>query len=189
MSNNKLWYALYIDSDYEKKVMTSLVRRKIEYYYPINQVSVKLIGTQRKTNQPLFPGFMFVKVNCGNHESLIQLSGVLSIVHWLKEPAVFDNEDIEMIRQFINVHTSVKQHKIAVNMFDKAKVVANTLTEQQNGEVLMNIKQVQLFLPSLGCILSAEVEKGKIGITKKLTSQTKTFETTELSGNIYHPST
>lgn len=178
MSNNKQWYALYTAKDYEKKVADSLSKKKIEYFCPFNQVADKYSDRKRKASQPLFPGYVFVHVAKDEHGYLKQIKGVLSILHWLKEPAVFDNIEIEMVREFLNVHPSVKPQKTAVDMNENARirVIRSTLTEQANKIVSTNNRQVELVLPCMGCVLSAEVEPNKMElVTTRFMSQMKTF--------------
>lgn len=167
MRFNKQWYALYTRNGCERKVANLLSKRGIEYYHPMNQVADKIAYRKKMISQSLFPSFVFVRVAKNDHGHLIHMPGVLGMVYWLKEPAVIRDVEIEMVRQFLHEHASVQLKKRAVNLSEMVRVFNSTPKEQDGETLIMNCMQFQLILPTLGCILLAEVELENVEILRR----------------------
>lgn len=76
-----LWFALYTTCRHEKQVVRHLEQRSVECFLP-------LYKTQRKWKNkppvllelPLFPGYLFVRMNRLQRTRVLEVPGVLSIV-------------------------------------------------------------------------------------------------------------
>ncbi|MBN1326573.1 MAG: UpxY family transcription antiterminator [Candidatus Cloacimonetes bacterium] len=65
------WFVIYTKSRREKKLAEYAYRRDINYYLPL-QESVRHYKYRKLTfTKPLFPGYIFVKVNDSERQSLI----------------------------------------------------------------------------------------------------------------------
>lgn len=164
---NTQWYALHTRKGSEKKVVDALVKNELESYYPLNYIYYNAGGKNKIVKQPLFSSFLFVRVNENERETLKIIPGVLSMMYWLKEPAIFTDVEIEMIRRFLQTHVNVQLEKTAVNMSERARLTSGILTERDNENLAISSGQEQLDLPSLGFILSAKVENEKVEVTKE----------------------
>lgn len=158
MNLRKQWYALYTSIDCEIKVAKSLRKKKIEYYCPINRITNKNSSNKKLIIQPLFSRLIFVHVDKAAYKTFKQIPGVRGMMYWLNQPAFFPDEDIEMMRRFLNAHVSVELSSISVNINEVVSIVSSTLKERHNQNLSIIGRNIQLVLPSLGYILSAELE-------------------------------
>ncbi len=115
MFTEKKWYAVYTKSRCEKKVANQLSQKGIEYYCPLNRVQKQWSDRKKIIFEPLFNSYVFVKISSEEQLAVRQTSGILNFVYWLSKPAVIRNDEIEIIKQFLNEHSFVKLEKVKVN--------------------------------------------------------------------------
>ena len=58
----KQWYVLRASYARSKKAISYLIKREIDYYYPMHKVMKMVNGRRRKVTEPLLPNFIFVYV-------------------------------------------------------------------------------------------------------------------------------
>src|SRR5665213_2110975 len=105
--DSKKWYAVYTKPRCEKKVADLLVKKNIENYCPLNRVQKQWSDRKKIILEPLFTSYVFVNINSSERLSVQQTYGVLNFVFWLNKPAVIRNEEIDIIKRFLNEHTNV----------------------------------------------------------------------------------
>jgi transcription antitermination factor NusG len=98
------WFAVYTRSCQEKRVGQHLSIRDMEYFLPLNR-SVRRWnnGCTPTIEQPLFPGYLFVKIQRTERVRVLELPGVHSIVGTGKEPIPLPSAEIEALRRAIPV--------------------------------------------------------------------------------------
>jgi transcription antitermination factor NusG len=152
MNIEKNWYILHTNINTEKKVIDSLCRKKVEYYFPLNYT--KVYNSKKLLSQPLFPSFVFVFTNMAEIESLKQIPGVVNIIYWRKQPATIPDDEIEILKNFVgNSFKSIQIRKISVT------------AENISHSKYFNIEEFEgktntekLLLPSLGYLLYCKKE-------------------------------
>jgi len=105
---NTHWYAVYTKPRWEKKVAEVLTRNSIENYCPLNKVLRQWHDRKKVVQEPLFTSYVFVKVEESRFSELRRIGGVLNLVYWLQKPAVIRDEEITMIRKFLDEYTDVQ---------------------------------------------------------------------------------
>src|ERR1700733_11539888 len=81
------WYAAYTLSCQEKRVGQHLYARHIEFFLPVHKtVSRWKNGLRVLIERPLFPGYVFVKIDCRERIRVLELPGVHSIVRAGRQP-------------------------------------------------------------------------------------------------------
>lgn len=74
------WYAAYTSANHEKRVAEQLVVRGVEHFLP-SYASVRRWKDRRVTLQlPLFPGYVFVRMELRNRLQVLQIPGVARLV-------------------------------------------------------------------------------------------------------------
>lgn len=141
----KKWYAVHTRPLWEKKVAATLKKKSFLHYLPLVLSTDFVANDNGKKEQSLFPGCVFVKLTALQHEEINRTSGVLGFWHWLDQPAVFADTDIELIAQFLQAHSTVQRSKVAVRPAPAFLLESATVTEKAN----------RLVLPRLGWALSA----------------------------------
>ncbi|MEX6689927.1 transcription termination/antitermination NusG family protein [Danxiaibacter flavus] len=159
------WYAVYTKPGNEKKVCSVLSKKNIEHYYPVNKVGGHNNSLRNTTCEPLFPCFVFVKTTEQQHIFLQQITGVINMVYWKNAPAVFPDEEINCLADFISNHQNISTKQIAVNQTNSIKpkrVIYPVHTEQTEQPVKLI---VEVTLPSIGYSLSAELRNSEVETT------------------------
>jgi len=95
---NEPWSVLHVVANHEKQVARQLTVRSLENYLPLyaerSRWSDRLVTLQR----PLFPGYVFVRLDTQDRLSAITTPGVLKVLGATRNDKV-DQVEIERIRQ------------------------------------------------------------------------------------------
>ena len=98
------WFAVYTLSCHEKRVAQHLVAREIEHFLPVGRGMQKWKnGCTMLVEKPLFPGYLFVKIQRTARVRVLELPGVHSIVGNGKDPVALPTDEIEILRQGIDL--------------------------------------------------------------------------------------
>lgn len=161
----KNWYAIYTKANCEKKVAALLAKKKITNYCPLNRIVTDYQSSKRKMSYvPLLTSFVFVHITTAEMEMIKQTNCVINFVYWLGTPAIIKNDEILNLQHFTNEYSNVKIEKTVVNANAAAKVFSEPQIDI-NGKLMSVINtHIKLTLPSLGYIVTAEVDKSKADI-------------------------
>jgi transcription antitermination factor NusG len=167
MMEEKKWFAVYTKLHCEKKVSEILTRKGIENYCPVNKVLKQ--GTDRKKiiHTPLFSSCLFVRISPDEQVTVRQASGILNFLFWLNKPAVIRDKEIEIIKKFLKEHNFIKLEKVDVHTSDIVKNNCAPVIEHEGNVVSIKGKTVKVILPSLGFIMSAELETVNVKVIKE----------------------
>jgi transcription antitermination factor NusG len=133
MEIKKSWYAVYTRPRWEKKVASLLQEKGIENYCPINKVTRQWSDRKKVVLEPVFKGYVFVRLEEKKKWQVKEVNGILNFVYWLGKPAVIRDEEIDVIRKFLNEFKDVQVEP-------KGLVVNSEVIVKQG--VLMNYKGV-----------------------------------------------
>jgi transcription antitermination factor NusG len=160
----KNWYAVYTRPRWEKKVAKQLEQKKIETYCPLNKVERKWSDRKKIILEPLFTSYVFVRAGDEDHLSVRSTEGIVNFVYWLKKPAVIRDEEIEVVKRFMNEFQNVSLEKTFVNVNSRVKIINGPLMERQGNVLEIKNKTIKVWLPSLGYNMVVEIEKNNIEI-------------------------
>jgi transcription antitermination factor NusG len=110
-------------------VASLLLDRGIENYCPVNKVTRQWSDRKKIVIEPVFKGYVFVKVEDQKKWEVKEVNGILNFVYWLGKPAVIRDTEIDTIRKFLNEFNDVK--------VESKGFVVNTEVRIRQG-VLMN---------------------------------------------------
>ena len=156
------WYAVYTKPRWEKKVSDLLTRKKIENYCPLNKVQRQWSDRKKIIKEPLFKSYVFVHIAGDGQLPVRETDGIMNFVYWLGKPAVIRDEEIDVIKRFMNEYQNVQLEKAVVNLNEKVRVISGPLMMQEGNVLEIKHKTVKVLLPSLGYTLVAEIEKGNL---------------------------
>lgn len=97
----KHWMAIYTKPRSEKKVAERLEKADIEVYCPLQTTLKQWSDRKKKVKIPIFPSYVFVKVDEKGREKVLQDFGVLNFVFWQGRPAVIKEEEIDVIKEHL----------------------------------------------------------------------------------------
>lgn len=160
----KYWYILYTRPGTEKKIAAALAKKKIEYYLPLS-FRQRSLFTHRPVKEPLFPGYVFVRVPASDLIDIQNAAGALSHVYWKSEPVVVPGKDIQKIKEFTEIHEYVQVLPAKV-LPDKEAVRDPSLIVDETSIATLKTAQ-KIIISSIGFTLMA-TEQDKYENTKIL---------------------
>lgn len=160
----KKWFAVYTRPKWERKVAQNLTTKKVESYCPLNIVEKQWSDRKKVVQEPLFTSFVFVYASDSEHTLIKQADGVVNFVYWLGKPAEIKEDEIKMIKQFLNEYKNVTIEKIKVNVQDMVRITGGPFSGFEGNVVELKSRTVKVTLPSLGYQLQAEVGKENIQV-------------------------
>ena len=132
------WFAAYTFSCHEKRVAEHLSMRHIEYFLPIyKKISHWKNGLCMLIESPLFPGYVFVKIDCKDRVRVLELPGVHSIVGSGRKPTPLPFEEIEGLRRGMHLvnakpHPTIKSGEKVVIRRGPLEGMSGIVVRQKN---------------------------------------------------------
>jgi transcription antitermination factor NusG len=158
------WYAIYTRARWEKKVVRQLEDKGIEHYCPLVREERQWSDRKKTILEPLFTGYVFVRISDKDALSVKKLDGCINFVYWLSKPAVIRGEEIDAIRQFLLDHERIQLEKMRVNLDDRVRIMSGPFMEKEGMIIGIKTRTVKVLLPSLGFALVAELEKQNVQV-------------------------
>ncbi len=125
-NQNPQWYALYLRSRFEKRVDEALKEKEVDVFLPLIQEVHIWSDRKKKVEEPLFRGYIFVKTDFHNKETILQTDGVVKFVGIREHPSPIPENQIDWLRRIIGEPTKVKRE----NYFDigeRVRVISGPL--------------------------------------------------------------
>lgn len=163
MTRKKKWYALYTKPKCEKKVIDALNRKSFECFCPHTLSAINLFDRQKLMQQPLFSSYVFVHAEDPQSIPLKGLYGVINFVYWMGEPALFADEEIETLREFVDLYPQVKAKKVDVNQDNKLRVTTVPRRYNDGDVIMIRHESVSVYLPSFGYEVTADFSNSNLG--------------------------
>jgi transcription antitermination factor NusG len=92
------WYALYTCPRHEKVVQQQLSTRSFESYLPLYKSVRRWNDRTALLELPLFPGYLFVRIQLSARLRVLTVPGVVSIVSFRGQPAFLTDGEIQTIQ-------------------------------------------------------------------------------------------
>lgn len=150
-----------------------LVKEQIVTYCPLNRVVRQWSDRKKWLYEPLFTCYVFVQVGADEISRVKGINGIINFVCWLGKPAIIKDEEIEVIKRFLNEYDNVNLEKAEVNVNDVVRITNGPLMQAEGSILSVGKKKVKVYLPTLGYAMVAEVEKGNLRIVKKSSSSSR----------------
>jgi len=93
------WFAVYTACRHEKQVARHLKQRQIEHFLPLYRTQHQWKdGSRVMVDLPLFPGYVFVRVDWSNRVGVLVVPGVVSMIGTAMRPAPLPDFEVEKLR-------------------------------------------------------------------------------------------
>jgi transcription antitermination factor NusG len=93
------WFAAYTTSRHEKRVALHLTQRRIEHFLPLYRAQHKWKdGSEALVDLPLFPGYVFIRIDPRDRVGVLEVPGVVSIIGTATRPAPLADDEVEALR-------------------------------------------------------------------------------------------
>ncbi|MBS1917794.1 MAG: UpxY family transcription antiterminator [Bacteroidetes bacterium] len=162
MDTNKKWYAVYTKPRWEKKVNKVLLEKNIESYCPLNKVSRKWSDRMKIVEEPLFKSYVFVRVLDEEQVEVRMTNGVVNFVYWQGKPAVVRDEEIDVIRKFLNEYKNVYTQPIELRPDMDVRIQRGVFMDKKAKIIAVQGNKVQVDIESIGYSLIAIVDKSNL---------------------------
>jgi transcription antitermination factor NusG len=159
------WFAVYTTSCHEKRVAEHCQVRDIESFLPIYKATRHWKnGCTVNLEKPLFPGYVFVRVDHTHRVRVLELPGVVSIVGAARQPTPLPDEDIEALRNGIPLRNAephsylVAGDKVNIRKGPLAGMAGILVRKKNNLRVVLTL---ELIMKSI----SVEVDEQDLEVT------------------------
>lgn len=160
--NTSFWYVVYTKPRWEKKIAQKLTEANIENYCPLNKHLRQWSDRKKIVSEPLFKGYIFIKIDEEKKWEIKKIDGIINYVHWLGKPAKVRDADIKTIRRFLeefdNIDIENNAHEIGKNV-----MVTKGIFMNYKGIVLeVSGNKVKVLIDSMDIKLTALFDKNKL---------------------------
>lgn len=95
------WFALHVRSNCERLVSRHLEDKGYEAFVPTYRAQRRWSDRVKQLDVPLFPGYVFCRLDPANRVPVLTVPGVVQIVGQGKMPAAIAEAEIEAIKQIL----------------------------------------------------------------------------------------
>ena len=153
------WFAAYTSPRHEKRVNQQLEMREIEHYLPLYRTQRKWSDGSRVTlDLPLFPGYIFVRIERAQRVRVLEVPGVLAIVGGTGgEPASLPASEIAALRSGLSERNA--QPHALLKVGQRARIRSGAFAGMEGVVVRMKYSfRVVLTLDSIMQSFAVEVD-------------------------------
>lgn len=98
---NVLWFALQVKQRYEQLTATILRNKGYEEFLPLYKCRRRWSDRIKQVDLPLFPGYLFCKLDSANRLPILTTPGVVLIVGIGKIPVPVEESEIAAVRSIV----------------------------------------------------------------------------------------
>src|SRR3954463_10566502 len=157
-NNEKYWYAVYTRPRSEKKIDTLLQKKFIESWCPLQKVERQWSDRKKIILQPLFTSYVFVHITVKQKIAVLETDGVINYVHYLGKPAIIRDEEIQLIKTYLQEENADITTQSWESLEEAIKVqITGGVFMQNTGTVIKSgKKRLYVKLESLGQVMVVE---------------------------------
>ncbi|MFV8378229.1 UpxY family transcription antiterminator [Flavobacterium sp. LB3R33] len=152
------WYVVYTKPKWEKKVAEQLKNKGIECYCPLITQVRQWSDRKKKVEVPLFNSYVFVQLPDSERNAVFQSVGVVRYLFWLGKPAVVRDEEISVIKKWLNTSEGKEVSILSFQIGDAIQLDSGPFSNQKAIVQEVTNTHYVLVLESLGCILKMKLK-------------------------------
>lgn len=120
VKDNKKWFAIYVKSRSEKKVLKLLEDIGIESFLPLITRVKQWSDRKKKVEEPLFRSYLFVNISLSDYYTVLNVNGVVKFITFEKKPVPVPENQIIAIKEYLN---DTELHSINYEDFKEGELV------------------------------------------------------------------
>ena len=152
------WYVVYTKPKWEKKVAEQLQKRGIECYCPLITQMRQWSDRKKKVEVPLFNSYVFVQLAESDRNSVFDTVGVVRYLFWLGKPAIVRDEEINVIKKWLNSADTIDVAVASYQIGDSIQLESGPFSAQTATIQDMTNTHYVLVLESMGCVLKMKIK-------------------------------
>jgi transcription antitermination factor NusG len=156
--NEKRWYAVYTRPRAEKRVDTLLQKKFIESWCPLQKVQRQWSDRKKTILQPLFTSYVFVHITEQQRIAVLEMDGVINYVHYLGKPAIIRDEEIQLIKSYLQEGSTeiTTQSWESLGEDVRVQITGGVFMENTGTIIKSGKKRLYVKLESLGQVMIVE---------------------------------
>jgi transcription antitermination factor NusG len=123
---NRQWLVVYTLPRHEKQLLRQLEQRSVEAFLPLYESVRRWKSGPSRVSLPLFPSYLFIKVDEGQRRKVVEMASVLQIVGNRQGTVTVSNIEIEQLRQA--VATGLAQPHPYLNVGSRVRIIQGPLS-------------------------------------------------------------
>ena len=120
VKDNREWFAIYVKSRSEKKVLKLLEDIGIESFLPLIIRVKQWSDRKKKVEEPLFRSYLFVNISLSDYYTVLNVNGVVKFITFEKKPVPVPDNQIIAIKKYLN---DTELHSIDYEDFKEGELV------------------------------------------------------------------
>jgi transcription antitermination factor NusG len=156
------WFAVFTSSHHEKKVSQRFLDQRIENFLPLYSQVHHWTNRRKVTLQlPLFPNYVFVRINRRQRGRVLQVPGVVAIVGRGYEPTPLPDFEIESLRSGLHLRKFEPHPSLEVGT--RVRIRVGPLEGMEGFLVRKkNNLRIVLTVPLINKSVAVEVDSGDV---------------------------
>jgi transcription antitermination factor NusG len=143
------WYAVYTRANHEKRVAEQLAHRLVECFLPSYDSVRRWKDRKIRLQLPLFPGYVFVRIQLFDQPQILQLPSVVRLVGFNGGPTALPDEEIQAMQNGLKRGVCARPHPY-ITVGRRVRVVCGPLAGLQG--ILLKRKNRARVIVSLDLI-------------------------------------
>jgi transcription antitermination factor NusG len=110
LANQNPWYVLLVKPKHEKRVAEALGGKGYEAFLPLFLARRRWLSASREVSLPLFPHYVFCRMDPERRLPILQIPGVRAIVSFGRSPIPVDESEIQSVRAMVGSGLPITPH-------------------------------------------------------------------------------
>lgn len=161
------WYVIYTKARFEKKVSEKLALSGVEVYCPLLKTKKKWSDRWKWVEEPLFRSYCFVRLEDSDRDKVLTTNGVVRYLYHCGKPAVVRNEELQLLKNWLNQYSHESIESSAFHVRDKVRLKSGALMDHMAEVLSSSGNYIMLFLETLGMQIRVDLRKN---IVEKISS-------------------
>jgi transcription antitermination factor NusG len=153
------WFAVRVKSNRETVVSTSLRNAGYEEFFPRYVCRRRYRCGFKDIERPLFPGYLFARLNPARRLSVLMIPGVIEIVGSRKTPIAVEEHEIAALRQMVGSGLNLQLWPF-LKVGDRVLIETGSLTGIEG--ILLRLKNQYRLIASITLLqrsIAVEIER------------------------------
>jgi len=142
------WFVIHTKPRFEKKVEERLLSFGIEAYCPTRKEIRLWSDRKKKVDIPVLPSMVLVRLADKDVNDVFNINGVIRYMFWLGKRAIVRDQEIDILKNYLNGNAIINQEIIKLNPGDRINLSG---FNNENGVVdRISNNTAWVFLENLG---------------------------------------
>ncbi len=151
------WFVIYTKPRNEKKVTEQLLAIGIEAFCPMITTIKQWSDRKKKVTIPLINSYVFVQLDEVHRFKVFDVPGVVRYVHWLKNPAIVRDSEIEVLKE-LSKNTVCSFTVDYLKKGDEFLIPSGVFKDKKGLIEEVRGKSIKIKLDELGLVLTVQLE-------------------------------